>query len=341
MPASRPSGSASSVSASPPGRVILSATLALSSGRYSASRTRRRARRPATVESALGRTDTSTRPGTSPTSQRTVCRHDRSRSLSVGSVAVHSPAPEVADHEGATWPLPNCWATRAGAVFAPVVADLGKNDGPRLDPADPVEGVEAGHRGQPLPSSSSVLRVRTQGCSQPSRVAPGDSRGSPGAGPPAGSDKRARARRRACDRTCRRRTSRGRRASETTATLAHEIPQRRELVRREEAGLQVVEDDRMIAIELVGRLGEAVAQLDLVERSRAGPAPADRPARPCRRRDGRTRRRGGWPCGRGHPGSRTSAGAGRSGPGRRAGPDRPRSRARRRNLNSQFGRPLT
>ena len=106
MPASRPSGSASRVRVSPPGSVIREATLALSSGRYSASRTRTVSSMAAVAdESALGRTETSTRPGTSPTSQRTVCRHDRSRSLSVGILAGASPAPEVADQQGADMPL--------------------------------------------------------------------------------------------------------------------------------------------------------------------------------------------------------------------------------------------
>ena len=38
---------------------------------------------------------------------------------------------------------------------------------------------------------------------------------------------------------------------------------------REERGLEVVEDDRVVAVELVGGLGEAVPQLDLVERAEA------------------------------------------------------------------------
>ena len=54
---------------------------------------------------------------------------------------------------------------------------------------------------------------------------------------------------------------------EPAAADADEVPQQGELVRREEAGLDVVEDDRVVAVELVGGLREAVPQLDLVERA--------------------------------------------------------------------------
>ena len=38
---------------------------------------------------------------------------------------------------------------------------------------------------------------------------------------------------------------------------------------REEPGLEVVEDDRVVAVQLVGRLGKTVPQLHLVERAQA------------------------------------------------------------------------
>ena len=50
----------------------------------------------------------------------------------------------------------------------------------------------------------------------------------------------------------------------------------------------------MITVQLVGGLGKTVPQLHLVERSRAGSRPAGRAARPCPRRDDRTRRTAGW-----------------------------------------------
>ena len=45
-----------------------------------------------------------------------------------------APAPEVADHEAATCPLPNCCATRAGTLVPVRIADLREDHGPRLDP---------------------------------------------------------------------------------------------------------------------------------------------------------------------------------------------------------------
>ncbi len=63
---------------------------------------------------------------------------------------MHPPAPEVADQRAPTCPLPNCWATSAGAVAPATSRHLGKDDGARLDVADAAEGLERRHRGQPL-----------------------------------------------------------------------------------------------------------------------------------------------------------------------------------------------
>ena len=52
---------------------------------------------------------------------------------------------------------------------------------------------------------------------------------------------------------------------EPAAALADEVPQERELIGGEEAGFDVVEDDRVVTVELVGRLGKTVSQLDSVE----------------------------------------------------------------------------
>ena len=106
------------------------------------------------------------------------------------------------------------------------------------------------------------------------------------------------------------------------------------------AGLEVVEDDRVVAVQLVGGLGEAVPQLDLVERAEAD---QDRLVVPL----------GGLGVGVVEPVEQGAGPAARalrkSNFGwRRAIRTRPTSwtcsssaSARRRNLNSQLGRPLT
>ena len=85
---------------------------------------------------AFGLTATSTRPGTSPTSQRTVCRHDRSRSLSSRVEPAEAPPPEVADHQGRDVPLAERLGHQGGVQGARAVDDLGEDGRPRLDVAD-------------------------------------------------------------------------------------------------------------------------------------------------------------------------------------------------------------
>ena len=46
--------------------------------------------------------------------------------------------------------------------------------------------------------------------------------------------------------------------------LADEIAQQCQLVGREEAGFEIVDHDRVVTVELVGRFGKAVAELDSV-----------------------------------------------------------------------------
>ena len=125
----------------------------------------RRARRPWDAPA------TSTRPGTSPTSQRTVCRHERSRSLSVGSSRRRPHRQRSPIRSAATCPLPNCCATSAGRSLPAASRTCAEDHGPRLDLADPAERLErAASRPAACCSSSSVFRSRTQGWSQPSRV---------------------------------------------------------------------------------------------------------------------------------------------------------------------------
>ena len=122
---------------SPPGKRDLEAR----PWRCRAAGTRRRgpgrARSTAGADaSALGRTETSTRPGTSPTSQRTVCRQERSRSLSAGSSRVQPPPPEVADHQGRRRaPCRTAGPPGRGRALPAASRDLGQDHGPRLDVA--------------------------------------------------------------------------------------------------------------------------------------------------------------------------------------------------------------
>ncbi len=108
------------------------------------SRRRARSRRPSAC------TAISTRPGTSPTSQRTVCRHERSRSLSAGSARRRPQRQRSPIIRAATCPLPNDWATSAGRSWPAGSLTSERTDGPRLDVADLAEHPERAHRGQPL-----------------------------------------------------------------------------------------------------------------------------------------------------------------------------------------------
>ena len=223
-----------------------------------------------------------------------------------------------------TCPLPNCWATSAGAVLPAGSRTSAEDDGPRLDVADAAERLERGHRRQPL-----VLFVF--GLPQPD---PGlqpafarqdqaifDCSSGTGVGP-IQINRQELADRRAVVLAVGERVGAAQH-QQAAAALADEIPQQRQLVGREEAGFEVVEHDRMIAVQLVGRLGKAVPQLDAVELL-AQPdqdrlvGPLGRfgvgMIEPVEEGAGRLRARD---CG-----SRTSAGGGRSAPGRRAGPGR-------------------
>ena len=128
---------------------------------------------------------------------------------------------------------------------------------------------------------------------------------------------------------------------EPAAPLADELLHQRHLVRREVLGLQIVDDDRVIAIQIPGRFGKPSRS------SSASSVPSqhqhrlDRTLRPFHPADCQTRGTADWSTRRIRPrksnlGSRlairtctTSCTCGSS------------SIARRRNLNSQFGRPAT
>ena len=119
------------------------------------------------------------------------------------------------------------------------------------------------------------------------------------------------------------------------------LRKQRQLVLGEEAGLEVVEDDRVVTVQLVGGLGKAVPQLDLVERAepdqdrlvgalgriRVGMVePVERAASSTAVRASRKSNFGWRRAIRTRPTSWTCSSS---------------ATARRRNLNSQLGRPLT
>ena len=164
-----------------------------------------------------------------------------------------------------TCPLPNCWATSAGAVAPAASLTSARTTAPGLISPTRLSvwnGVIPASRCR---SSSSVFRSRTHGCSQPSRVSTrryscfvlarlG----------PIQIDGQQLADRRAVVLAAGERIGAAQHQQPAPA-LAHEIPQERELVRREKAGLEIVEHDRVITVQLVGRLGKAVSQLHAVE----------------------------------------------------------------------------
>ena len=249
----------------PSGSVILSTTRALSSGRYSASRTLATTSTAGLPASVPARISASTRPGTSPTSQRTVCRQERSRSSSTGSLRCRPHRQRSPIRRAATCPLPNGWATSAGAVSPAASLTWARTDAPGLIAPTGLSVWNGGISASRLRSSSSVFRVRTQGWSQPSRVS--TRRSSPadvlGLGRPVEVDRQQLADGRAVVLAVGERVGPAEH-QQPAAASPDEVAQERELVLREEAGLEVVEDDGVVAVKLVGGLREAVAQLDLV-----------------------------------------------------------------------------
>ena len=144
VPASRPSGSASSVRSSPPGSVILRATLALSSGRYSASRTRTVSSTAGAVASALG-AHGDLHPAGDVADEPADGLPPRSLEVALGRVlAPQAPPPEVADQERRDVPLAELLRHERGGDVAGGVAHLGEDHGPRLDLAHRLSVWNAG-----------------------------------------------------------------------------------------------------------------------------------------------------------------------------------------------------
>ena len=322
--------------------MTLRATLALSSGRYSASRTRTRE-----LDGRRGRVGLGTHGDLDPAGDVADQPADglppRSVEVALGGVlAVHAPAPEVADQEGARRaPCRTAGPPGPGRSLPAGSRTSARTTAPGLMPPTRLSVWNGGIAASRFCSSSSVFRSPDPGL-EPAFA--GQDQAVLGIARPAGSgrfevDRQQLADRRAVVLPLGERVGAAQH-EQAAAALAHEVPQEGELVRGEERGLEVVEDDRVIAVELVGRLGEAVAQLDLVEGAEAdqhrlvGPLGRSASGWSNPSKSGlvdrvRVARKSNFGCRRAirtRPTSWTCSSS---------------SRARRRNLNSQFGRPLT
>ncbi len=211
---------------------------------------------------------TATRPGTSPTSQRTVCRQERSRSLSAAGSRRRPAPPEVADEQGGDPARAEGLGRERGGDPAGPVADLGQDGGAGLDRADPAEDPVRRQGGEPGPFLLLGLLGPDPGL-EPAFAGEHEAEVAARLGPFG----------RAVEVDRQEIADRGpvifaidegvgpAEHEQAAAALGDEVPDQGELVLAEEAGLEVVDDDRVVLVQLLGRLGEAVAQLGIVGRA--------------------------------------------------------------------------
>ena len=171
------------------------------------------------------------------------------RGRSAGSRGA-SPSARGRRSRAATCPLPNDCATSAGTAAPVGVLNLARaRRRPGLISPDRLSVWNVDIAGQPLVSSSSVFRTRTHGCSQPSRVS--TRRYSPlgvvGRARPVQIDRQQLADRRSSYLPSANESGPPSISSPPPRWLT-KIPQQGQLVRREEGGLEVVDDDRVILV---------------------------------------------------------------------------------------------
>ena len=180
-------------------------------------------------------------------------------------------------------PRPNGCTTSAGRAAPPAVSTSASTEAPGLIASTRLSERKPGIATSRVSSSCSFARTRTHGCSQPSRVSfrcNGCVFTSAGAAIEIHGQQLPD--RRAGVATFAERTLAAQH-QQAAAALADELLQQRQLILREERGFDVVENDRVIAIQILRHPSESRRAVRPRLPCPAAEAPAGRIARPSRR----------------------------------------------------------